>query len=186
MFSNSLQLQLKLVSLVVNLAKLDSDLTTVKLPTFEESLRTQLNLEENKIYREYTDHFNQFTEFKEVAELRKRLEQEIKLLAGQRVQENLDALTKAVSIPLTNAMSIVKLSAAKYDTVWEFKTFVKKVCSGELAKGKAMEWSEEMRSNVIDNFIHNDEYIQNEIQSRDGIFSMIKGWIMWILSFFFN
>ena len=99
----------------------------VKLPTFEESLRTQLNLEENKIYREYTDHFNQFTEFKEVAELRKRLEQEIKLLAGQRVQENLDALTKAVSIPLTNAMSIVKLSAAKYDTVWEFKTFVKKV-----------------------------------------------------------
>ena len=49
-----------------------------------------------------------------------------------------------------------------------------------------MEWSEEMRSNVIDNFIHNDEYIQNEIQSRDGIFSMIKGWIMWILSFFFN
>ncbi|KAI6661662.1 Guanylate-binding protein 1-like [Oopsacas minuta] len=130
----------------------------IQLPLFEESLTARLNLEENKIYREYTDHFNQFTEFKEVGELRDKLEQEIKQLEGQRVQENLDALAKAVSIPLSNAISIVKLSAAKYDTVWEFRSFVLRVCSVELEKGKAKEWSEEMRYKInhyLYFFIHN-------------------------------
>ena len=110
-------------------------------------MRTQLNLEENKIYREYTDHFNQFTEFKEVAELRKRLEQEINASRAEGTGK-LGCITKAVSIPLTNAMSIVKLSAAKYDTVWEFKTFVKKVCSGELAKEHLKPWNGQRKCEV--------------------------------------
>ena len=158
----------------------------IQLPVFEETLRKQLELEENKIYRKYSDHFNQFTEFQEIEEYRQKLVKEIKILKEQRIQENLDALTQEVSIPLANAVSMVKLSASKYDTVYEFKAFAVRVCNIELKKGKANEWSEEMRANVIDNFIGGDKFIQSEIQSREGFISSIKGWLLRIINFFMS
>ena len=158
----------------------------IKLPLFEETLTTRLQLEESKAYRRYTDHFSQFTEFLEIEEYRQNLKKEIQILREQRVQDNLDALTKEVSIPLANAVSIVKLSAAKYDTVYEFRAFVIRVCSIELKKGKAVDWSEDMRANVIENFISGDKFVQSEIQSREGLFSSVKGWLLRIFNFFIS
>ena len=170
--------------------KIDFNIITasdkIQLPLFEETLKTRLQLEESKIYRRYTDRFNQFTEFKETEEFRQKLLKEIQILKNQRIQENLDALTREVDIPLTNAISVVKLSAEKYDTVYEFRAFVFRVCDMELEKGKTVDWSADMRGNVIDNFISGDEFVQREIQSREGLFSSVKGLLLRILNFFMS
>ena len=58
---------------------------------------------------------------------------------------------------------------------------IREVCLVNLDEGKPKHWPVSLKNTIIDNFITMDEDLQRVLQSKQGLYSKIKGWIQWLL-----
>jgi len=95
------------------------------------------------------------------------------------------AFTREVEIPLRTSKKIIILSHDRYSTVFSFKQFIHSVCLLHLDEGKPKYWSMKLKSEIIDQFITDDQQLLKLIHSKAGLWSAVVGffqWVLWLLN----
>ena len=156
----------------------------ISLPVFDEELEKKLAHEINRIIQIFENSMVDFSIYPTFGTLFEEFKKDVSDLCDLRRRENLGAFTREVHKPLEAAKKIVTLSESKYSTVFSFKQFVRSVCLIHLDDGKPKSWPYELKLQIINNFIANDEDLISMINEKDGLWSTIKGlfeWILWTL-----
>lgn len=156
----------------------------ISLPVFDEELEKKLAHEINRIIQVFEHSMVDFSIYPTFGTLFEEFKKDVSDLCDQRRRENLGAFTREVHKPLEAAKKIVTLSESKYSTVFSFKQFVRSVCLIHLDDGKPKSWPYELKLQIINNFIANDEDLKRMINEKDGLWSTIRGlfeWILWTL-----
>lgn len=156
----------------------------ISLPVFDEELEKKLVHEINRIIQIFQHSMVDFSIYPTFGTLFEEFKKDVSDLSHLRRRENLAAFTREVHKPLEAAKKILTLSESKYSTVFSFKQFVRSVCLIHLDDGKPKSWPYELKLQIINNFIANDQDLKRMIQDKDGLWSTIRGlfeWILWTL-----
>ena len=57
------------------------------------------------------------------------------------------------------------------------------MCLLHLENGNARKWSQQLKMDIIESFMKEDQDLSREIQARKGLWSRLVGFFQWILSF---
>lgn len=172
----------------------------LSLPVFDTDLEKVLDAEIQRALERFEESMSDFIVYSCYSPILDEFKSEIRKLVDTRRQENIEAFTREVHKPLDAAKKIILLSASKYSTVFSLKQFVsmtlvhlvhqlkylfspqiRQVCLIHLDDGKPRNWPQELKLQIINNFMNASPELSDLIKSRDGIWSSVMGFIEWIL-----
>lgn len=151
------------------------------LPVNDTELDLRLHGEADNIRMEFEQTLEDFTTSLVYRGAMKDLHNQIRAVGKQRKEENVEALMRAVHEPLARAKQIILLSADKYRTDFTLRTFIMDVCLLQLDEGKPKYWQDDLKRNIIRNFMSSDPELSVLIQKVQGLWSSILGFFPWIL-----
>ncbi|XP_033105454.1 guanylate-binding protein 1-like [Anneissia japonica] len=173
---------------LTELMKANTNSTKISLPMNDTELDQILNFETAKVVDRFSEDLDDFRDLPAFQEGIVLLTKSLHHVCGTRRQENMAAYQHEVGVPLDMAKRIALLSADRYDTVFSITLYIKEICLLNLDEGKAANWPLYLKINIIERFIKNDAEIQKLIRERQGLYSMVVGfmqWIRWCLDFLY-
>ncbi|CAG2163330.1 unnamed protein product [Oppiella nova] len=150
----------------------------IPMPSNTTELESRLKLEFSKSIRDYSDLLSDFKVYQSYEQLFQTFKQYIEEVCEQRRAENVKAFTREVEIPLRTSKKIIILSHDRYSTIHS-------VCLLHLDEGKPKYWSMKLKSEIIDQFITDDQQLLKLIDSKGGLWSAVVGffqWVLWLLN----
>ncbi|XP_022084340.1 uncharacterized protein LOC110975829 isoform X2 [Acanthaster planci] len=162
----------------------NTDSTQLPLPVNDTDLDHRLTQEATRaksLFKELLDDFSSLPAYDDCLMQLQRL---IHAVCGQRRQENMEAYSKEVEVPLQSAKKVALLSADRYDTVFSLTTFIREVCMLNLDEGKPKHWPADLKVNIVDLFMNSDPDIRRVIKAREGLWSTVVGFVQWIIWIF--
>ncbi|XP_077505269.1 uncharacterized protein LOC144115021 isoform X2 [Amblyomma americanum] len=154
------------------------------LPMNVSDLEIRLNIERTNVEAEFTVDFEDFHTSPHYSQYFKELTLRLASIVDERQKENVKAFGQVVDEPLKRARQIILLSAPKYKTEYGLRSYIMQVCLLQLEEGKAKYWQEDLKKNIIVDFISGDPELSNALASVRGLWSSILGFFAWVLSLF--
>jgi hypothetical protein len=150
------------------------------LPLKDSELESRLSEGSSRavgVFKQTQAAFEDTSAFEEVKE---ELSAELEAVCHQRQDENYRAYIKEVEVPLGMAKKLILLSADKYDTSFSIAQYMKQVCLLNLDEGKAKNWDMPLKEKIVEKFIQDSHELQTLIQSKEGLWSTVKGFFQWL------
>ncbi|KAI1305312.1 Guanylate-binding protein 1 [Halotydeus destructor] len=156
----------------------------IPLPAFGDALDRGLKAEVDRTLRTFDDEVGEFAEYEPYALAQVSLKTKIADVCDMRRKENLDAFTKVVKKPLEMAKKMIILSHDRYTTVFRYRQFIRKLCLINLDDGQPKAWPVDLKIEIIDNFVNNDEELTEIMSKKQGLWSSVVGFFEWLFWFF--
>lgn len=134
-------------------------------------------------FRRSLDAFQTSPEYKKSSQ---ELLEKLRSVEKQRRTENVAAFTRVVGEPLRRAKQIILLSADKFGTEFTLRSYIMDVCLLQLGDGKPKFWQQDLKRNIVNNFMNSDPELRQRIDSIKGFWSSVVGfflWILWLIGF---
>ncbi|KAM7304909.1 PH and SEC7 domain-containing protein [Ixodes scapularis] len=100
--------------------------------------------------------------------IRGKKPEKLRSVEKQRRTENVAAFTRVVGEPLRRAKQIILLSADKFGTEFTLRSFIMDVCLLQLGDGKPKFWQQDLKRNIVNNFMNSDPELRQRIDSIKG------------------
>ncbi|XP_033642989.1 guanylate-binding protein 5-like [Asterias rubens] len=158
----------------------NTDGTHLPLPVNDTDLDHRLAQEATRAKSLFKELLEDYSSMPSYEDCLKDLHRLIHSVSGQRRQENMEAYSREVEIPLQSAKKIALLSADKYNTEFSLTNFIREVCMLNLDEGKPKHWPIDLKANIVDLFMNSDPDIRRVIKDRQGLWSTLLGFLQWI------
>ncbi|CAN7993322.1 unnamed protein product [Ixodes hexagonus] len=158
----------------------------LSLPVNDTDLDLRLQQEGSTMQAEFKRSLDGFQSSPSYKGFSQELLEQLRSVEKQRRAENVDAFTRVVGEPLTRAKQIILLSADKFGTEFTLRTFIMDVCLLQLGDGKPKFWQQDLKRNIVTNFMNTDPELRQMIARVKGLWSSVVGfflWILWLIGF---
>ncbi|XP_065185296.1 guanylate-binding protein 2-like [Sycon ciliatum] len=158
----------------------------IALPTNESHIQSRFLEVEEIIITQFVAHMEKYADMDAYTGCAKDLNDKSHAARDLLLKENLDAYMSEVEVPLATAVKIAMMSADTYDTAFSLHQYVNTVCVLHLDSGKAQDWSEHLKQQIVDNYISSHAALQAEFRSRSNWWYSMKGFVQWIVWYVTN
>lgn len=148
-----------------------------------DQLRNILVTEMGKFKEVFGEDFIGYQDYGVYLLVRDDFRSQLITISERRKEENFQAYKREVETPLKMAKKAIMLSGSMYGTLFSYKRFISKMCLLHLENGNARKWSQQLKMDIIESFMKEDQDLSREIQARKGLWSRLVGFFQWILSF---